>query len=50
MHNSNARRCGFPMTKIFTNTGSDRGASTQQNGTGQLATEDLRLLVAAMVD
>jgi hypothetical protein len=38
------------MTKISTDDTSDHRASTQPAGEGQLAREDLRLLVAAMVD
>lgn len=40
----------LPMIKISTDDASDHRASAQQVGEGQLATEDLRLLVAAMVD
>lgn len=50
MHNSNGSGCGFPMTKIFTDDSSDLRASAEHDGKGQLAAEDLRLLVAAMVD
>jgi hypothetical protein len=50
MHNSNGGGYSCPMTEIFTDDHSDRRASAQQNGKGQLATEDLRLLVAAMID
>lgn len=50
MHNSNRGGCGFPMTKIFADDNSDLRASVNQNGYGQLAAEDLRLLVAAMID
>jgi hypothetical protein len=49
MHNSNVGY-SFPMTDIFTDDYSDRRTFAEQNGHGQLATEDLRLLVAAMVD
>ena len=50
MHNSNGGGYSFPMTEVFADDHSDRRASAEQNGHGQLATEDLRLLVAAMVD
>ncbi len=50
MHNSNGGGYSCPMTEIFTDDHSDRRVSAQQNGNGQLATEDLRLLVAAMID
>lgn len=52
MHNSNAGGYRYPMTEISTNNDSGRRVAAQQNGHGhgQLATEDLRLLVAAMVD
>jgi len=38
------------MPQIFTDDSSGRRASAQQIGEGQLAAEDLRRLVAAMVD
>lgn len=50
MHSSNGSGRGFPMTKIFTDDSSDLRASAEHDGKGQLAAEDLRLLVAAMVD
>lgn len=50
MHNSNGGGYSSPMTEIFADDHSDRRASAEQNGHGQLATEDLRLLVAAMID
>lgn len=50
MHNQHEGSLSFPMTKTFTNGNSDLRNSTQQIGEGQLATEDLRLLVAAMID
>jgi hypothetical protein len=50
MHNYRGSGHSFPTTRISTDDTSDHRASTQQVGEGQLATEDLRLLVAAMVD
>lgn len=50
MHNSNGGGYCFPMTEVFADDHSDRRTSAEQNGHGQLATEDLRLLVAAMID
>lgn len=50
MHNYHGSGHSFPMTKISTDDTSDHRASAQQVGEGQLAREDLRLLVAAMVD
>ncbi len=50
MHNYDGSGHSFPMTKISTDDAADHRASAQQGGEGQLATEDLRLLVAAMVD
>lgn len=50
MHNLHGSGHSFPMTKISTDDASDHRASVKHVGEGQLATEDLRLLVAAMVD
>ena len=50
MHNSDGGGHIFPMPQIFTDDSSGRRASAQQIGEGQLAAEDLRRLVAAMVD
>jgi len=50
MHNSTGGGHSFPITKIFTDDYLDRRTPTEQHGDGQLATEDLRLLVAAMID
>lgn len=50
MHNHHGSGHSFPMTKIPTDDISDHRASAQQVAEGQMATEDLRLLVAAMVD
>lgn len=50
MHNYHGSGHSFPMTKISNDDTTDYRASAQQVGEGQLATEDLRLLVAAMVD
>ncbi|AJA09483.1 hypothetical protein SKP52_12975 [Sphingopyxis fribergensis] len=50
MHNSNGGGYSSPTTEIFTDDHSDRRTSVDQHGHGHLATEDLRLLVAAMVD
>jgi hypothetical protein len=50
MHNSNGGGYSFPMTEIFTDDHSGPRTAVEQNDHGQLATEDLRLLVAAMID
>lgn len=50
MHNSKGGGYSFPATEIFTDDHLDRRTSAEQNGHGQLATEDLRRLVAAMID
>lgn len=50
MYNSNTGERSFPRTKIFTDNNSDRRAASRRNGQGRLATEDLRRLVAAMID
>lgn len=50
MHNANAGGHSSPATKIFTGDYSGRRAAAQHYGQGQLSPEDLRRLVAAMVD
>jgi hypothetical protein len=40
----------FPTTKSFTNDNSSLRSSAQKLGEGQLSQDDLRLLVAAMID
>jgi len=40
----------FPTTKTFTNDNSDLRTSAHDIGEGQLSREDLRALVAAMID
>jgi translation initiation factor IF-1 len=50
MHRSNKGGHSFPMTEIFADDHAGRRAAADQNGHGELATEVLRLLVAAMVD
>lgn len=50
MHNSIAGGHISPATKIFTGDYSDRRAAAQHYGQGQLPREDLRRLVAEMVD
>lgn len=50
MHNQIAGGSNRPTTTTFIDRRPDHRASTQKTGTGQLTIEDLRLLVAAMVD
>lgn len=50
MNNYQGSGHSFRMTKISTDDTADHRASAQLLGEGQLAPEDLRLLVAAMVD
>lgn len=50
MHNSNAGGYSYPMPETSTNNDSGRRVAAQQSSHGELATEDLRLLVDAMVD
>lgn len=50
MHNEIAGGSNRPKNSTFIDRRPDHRASTQKNRTGQLTIEDLRLLVAAMVD
>lgn len=50
MHNQHRGGHGFPATRTFTNDNSGLRPAAQKMAKGRLATEELRLLVAAMVD
>jgi hypothetical protein len=50
MHNQHRGGHGFPATRTFTNGNSGLRPAAQKMAKGRLATEELRLLGAAMVD